>query len=156
MFISTRKKKGWQLGKDETVPVSFVSRRYLPPLLNSQFRARPTLTAITCCLYMRSGHSLLGICSFEVAFGRVKSEALRDAMGFLISGEFARGFEKAISSSKPKISSVCSPFYQRKPKVRLHVSGVNSPGTAISRSVTCIILLSCSSICSPRGVSTKP
>ena len=36
--------------------------------------------------------------SFEVAFGRVKSEALRAAMRFLISGEFARDFEKAIAS----------------------------------------------------------
>src|SRR5260221_9028541 len=39
--------------------------------------------------------------SFEVAFGRVKSEALRGAMRFLISGEFARHFEKAIGSSEP-------------------------------------------------------
>ena len=41
-------------------------------------------------------------------------------------------------------------------KVRLLVSGVNSPGTAISRSATSITLLRCSRICSPRGVNTKP
>src|SRR5258707_5949552 len=39
--------------------------------------------------------------SFEVAFGRVKSEALRGAMRLLISGEFARQFAKAIASSEP-------------------------------------------------------
>jgi hypothetical protein len=39
--------------------------------------------------------------AFEVAFGRVKSEALRAAMRFLISGEFARDFEKAIASAEP-------------------------------------------------------
>ncbi len=38
---------------------------------------------------------------FEAAFGHVKSEALRGAMRFLISGEFTRHFEKAIASSKP-------------------------------------------------------
>jgi len=38
---------------------------------------------------------------FEAGFGRVKSEALREAMRFLVSGEFARHFEKAIASSEP-------------------------------------------------------
>jgi DNA-binding MarR family transcriptional regulator len=38
---------------------------------------------------------------FEAAFGRVKSEALREAMRFLVSGEFVRAFEKATSTSFP-------------------------------------------------------
>ena len=37
---------------------------------------------------------------FEAAFGRVKSEAMREAMSFLVSGEFVRAFQKATSSSK--------------------------------------------------------
>jgi DNA-binding MarR family transcriptional regulator len=39
---------------------------------------------------------------FEAAFGRVKSEALREAMRFLVSGEFVRAFQKA--TSKPQMS----------------------------------------------------
>lgn len=41
---------------------------------------------------------------FEAAFGRVKSEALRGAMRFLISGEFVRAFQKATSTSKAQPS----------------------------------------------------
>jgi DNA-binding MarR family transcriptional regulator len=41
---------------------------------------------------------------FEAAFGRVKSEALRETMRFLASGEFIRAFEKATSTSKAKMS----------------------------------------------------
>ena len=45
---------------------------------------------------------------FEAAFGRVKSEALREAMRFLVSDEFVRAFQKATSASKAKPSSLCS------------------------------------------------
>jgi DNA-binding MarR family transcriptional regulator len=41
---------------------------------------------------------------FEAAFGRVKSEALREAMRFLVSGEFVRAFQKATSTSKAQMS----------------------------------------------------
>ena len=41
---------------------------------------------------------------FEAAFGRVKSEALREAMRFLVSGEFVRAFEKAIFTFKTQMS----------------------------------------------------
>src|SRR6516164_10188285 len=41
---------------------------------------------------------------FEAAFGRVKSEALGEAMRFLVSGEFVRVFEKATSTSKAEMS----------------------------------------------------
>jgi DNA-binding MarR family transcriptional regulator len=41
---------------------------------------------------------------FEAAFGRVKSEALREAMRFLVSGEFVRAFQKAGSTSKAQMS----------------------------------------------------
>jgi DNA-binding MarR family transcriptional regulator len=41
---------------------------------------------------------------FEAAFGRVKSEALREAMSFLVSGEFVRAFQKATSTSKAQPS----------------------------------------------------
>ena len=41
---------------------------------------------------------------FEAAFGRSKSEALREAMRFLVSGEFIRAFEKATSTSKAEMS----------------------------------------------------
>jgi DNA-binding MarR family transcriptional regulator len=41
---------------------------------------------------------------FEAAFGRVKSEALREAMRFLVSGEFGRAFQKATSTSKAQMS----------------------------------------------------
>jgi DNA-binding MarR family transcriptional regulator len=34
---------------------------------------------------------------FEAAFGRVKSEALREAMQFLVSGDFVSAFEKTIA-----------------------------------------------------------
>jgi DNA-binding MarR family transcriptional regulator len=34
---------------------------------------------------------------FEAAFGRLKSESLRQAMQFLVSGEFVRVFEKTIA-----------------------------------------------------------
>lgn len=36
---------------------------------------------------------------FEAAFGRAKSEALREAMHFLVSGEFVRAFEKTITKA---------------------------------------------------------
>jgi hypothetical protein len=36
---------------------------------------------------------------FEAAFGRAKSEALREAMQFLVSGEFVRAFEKTIAKA---------------------------------------------------------
>jgi DNA-binding MarR family transcriptional regulator len=36
---------------------------------------------------------------FEAAFGRAKSEALREAMQFLVSGEFVRAFEKTITKA---------------------------------------------------------
>jgi DNA-binding MarR family transcriptional regulator len=38
--------------------------------------------------------------SFEAAFGRAKSEALREAMSFLVSCEFVRAFQKATSKSQ--------------------------------------------------------
>jgi len=41
---------------------------------------------------------------FEAAFGRVKSEALCEAMCFLVSGEFVRAFQKATSTSKAQMS----------------------------------------------------
>jgi DNA-binding MarR family transcriptional regulator len=41
---------------------------------------------------------------FEAAFGRVKSEALREAMRFLVSGEFVSAFQKATSTSKAQMS----------------------------------------------------
>jgi DNA-binding MarR family transcriptional regulator len=41
---------------------------------------------------------------FEAAFGRVKSEALREAMSFLVSGEFVRAFQEATSTSKAQPS----------------------------------------------------
>ncbi|HYY26332.1 MAG TPA: MarR family winged helix-turn-helix transcriptional regulator [Chthoniobacterales bacterium] len=41
---------------------------------------------------------------FEAAFGRVKSEALREAMSFLVSGEFVRAFQKATPTSKAQPS----------------------------------------------------
>ena len=41
---------------------------------------------------------------FEAAFGRVKSEAMREAMRFLVSGEFVRAFQKATSTSKAQMS----------------------------------------------------
>jgi len=41
---------------------------------------------------------------FEAAFGRVKSQALRETMRFLASTEFIRAFEKATSTSKAKMS----------------------------------------------------
>ncbi len=41
---------------------------------------------------------------FEAAFGRVKSEALREAMSFLASGEFVSAFQKATSTSKAQPS----------------------------------------------------
>jgi DNA-binding MarR family transcriptional regulator len=37
---------------------------------------------------------------FEAAFGRVKSKALREAMRFLVSGEFVRAFQKATSKAQ--------------------------------------------------------
>ena len=40
---------------------------------------------------------------FEAAFGRVKSEALREAMGLLVSGEFVRAFQKATLASKTQM-----------------------------------------------------
>ena len=36
---------------------------------------------------------------FEVAFGRAKSEALREAMQFLVTGDFVRAFEKATAKA---------------------------------------------------------
>ena len=36
---------------------------------------------------------------FEAAFGRTKSEALREAMQFLISSEFVNAFEKTITKA---------------------------------------------------------
>ena len=36
---------------------------------------------------------------FEAAFGRAKSETLREAMQFLISGEFVHAFEKTITKA---------------------------------------------------------
>jgi DNA-binding MarR family transcriptional regulator len=41
---------------------------------------------------------------FEAGFGRLKSEALREAMRFLVSGEFVRAFQKAGSTSKAQMS----------------------------------------------------
>ena len=41
---------------------------------------------------------------FETAFGRTKSDALREAMQFLFSGKFVTAFEKATSTSKAEIS----------------------------------------------------
>jgi DNA-binding MarR family transcriptional regulator len=38
--------------------------------------------------------------AFEAAFGRVKSEALRETMRFLVSGEFIRAFQKATSKAQ--------------------------------------------------------
>jgi DNA-binding MarR family transcriptional regulator len=37
--------------------------------------------------------------SFEAGFGRVKSEALREALQFLISDHFGSAFEETLSSS---------------------------------------------------------
>ena len=41
---------------------------------------------------------------FEAAFGRAKSEALREVTNFLVSGEFVRAFQKATSTSKAQPS----------------------------------------------------
>jgi DNA-binding MarR family transcriptional regulator len=38
--------------------------------------------------------------AFEATFGRVKSEALRETMRFLVSGEFITAFQKAISKAQ--------------------------------------------------------
>jgi DNA-binding MarR family transcriptional regulator len=38
-------------------------------------------------------------CAFEQAFGRVKSEALRDAMRLLVSDDFAASFEKTMTKA---------------------------------------------------------
>jgi DNA-binding MarR family transcriptional regulator len=41
---------------------------------------------------------------FETAFGRAKSDAMREAMQFLVSGEFFKVFENATSTSKAQVS----------------------------------------------------
>ena len=85
----------------ETVSNRFVERLFCSGFRPSFQDRRNRVTRLTPAGYARLAQSDKlwenARRGFEAGFGRLKSESLREAMQFLVSGEFVSAFEKTIA-----------------------------------------------------------